>query len=304
MDEKKPSVLLLIDANALIHRFFHALPPFTAPDGQPTNSLYGISGILLKILGGPSTSSGQQQRICPDFIAAAFDRPEKTFREEEYKEYKATRPPTADQIVSQIILAPEVFKVFGIKTFDVAGFEADDIIGTLTEKFRKEEDLQIVILSGDNDLLQLVENDKILGEILKTGITDTKTYDESAVIEKYGLKPTQLPDYKGLVGDVSDNIPGVKGIGPKGAATLLKEFGTLEEVFENISIITNRNLAKKLEGQKEIALLSKRLATIRRDVPVSVQNLDELAAQPLNKPALKDFFQKLGFKTLIERLDK
>ena len=297
MAEKQPNVLLLIDANALIHRFFHALPPFTAPDGRPTNSLYGISGVLLKII--------REQN--PSYIAAAFDTPEPTFRDVEYKEYKAHRPPTADQLVSQIILAPEVFKVFGIKTFGIPGFEADDIVGTLAEKFKKSSELvggKVVILSGDNDLLQLVENEKVLGEILKTGITETKTYNEKAVEEKYGLKPLQLPDYKGLVGDTSDNIPGVKGIGPKTASGLLKEFGTLEEVFENVAIITNRNLAKKLEGQKEIALLSKRLATIRRDVPVPIDKLEELKAQPLNKPALKEFFQNLGFKSLVERLEK
>jgi len=286
--------LLLIDANALIHRFFHALPPFTAPDGRPTNSLYGISGILMKIL----------KERQPQYIAAAFDRPEKTFREEEFKEYKATRPPTADQLVSQIILAPDVFKVFGIKTFDIAGFEADDIIGALTEKFKKEKDLRIIILSGDNDLLQLVENGKVLGEILKTGITETKTYDEKAVEEKYGLKPSQLPDYKGLVGDVSDNIPGVKGIGPKGAAMLLKEFGTLEEVFENAAIITSKTVAKKLEGQKDIALLSKRLATIRRDVPLAVKSLEDLRARPLDKTKLKNYFSEMGFKSLTDRLEK
>lgn len=297
MAEKQPNVLLLIDANALIHRFFHALPPFTAPDGTPTNALYGISGVLLKII--------REQN--PAYIAAAFDTPEPTFRDAEYKEYKAHRPPTADQLVSQIIMAPEVFGQFGIKTFGIPGFEADDIVGTLAGKFKESPELtggKVIILSGDNDMLQLVENEKVIGEILKTGITETKTYDEKAVGEKYGLKPLQLPDYKGLVGDTSDNIPGVKGIGPKTAATLLKEFGTLEEVFENIAIIANKNVSKKLEDQKEAAFLSKRLATIRRDVPVPVEKLEDLTVPPLNKPTLKEFFQKLGFRTLIERLDK
>ncbi len=300
MEQKKQSVLLLIDASALIHRFFHALPPFTGPAGQPTNALYGLCGVLLKIL-NPSTGSG---RVPPDYAVAALDRPEPTFREQEYKEYKAQRPPTANELVSQIILMPEVFKKFGIKTLSVAGFEADDIIATITERYKKETGLKIVILSGDLDNLQLVENEKVVAEIFKTGITETKIYDEKAVIERYGLKPAQLPDYKGLVGDVSDNIPGVMGIGPKTAADLLKEFKTLEEVFENIAILTQKSAAKKLEGQKDIALASKRLATMRRDAPMEIKDLEELKASPLNKEVLQKFFQSLGFKSLVERLGK
>ncbi len=294
MDAKKPNVLLLIDANALIHRFFHALPPFTAPDGSPTNALYGIAGILLKII----------KERNPAYIAAAFDRPEPTFREEQFQDYKAHRPPTAPELVSQIITSRDVFGWFGIKTFEIPTFEADDIIGTLAEKFKNEKNIQVVILSGDNDVLQLVDGEKVLAEMLKTGITDTKTFGPKEVIEKYGLGPERLADYKGLIGDVSDNIPGVKGVGPKTASTLLKDFGTVEEIFESLAIISNKNLVKKLEGQKEIALMSKYLATIRRDSPVEVKNLEELKVPPLDKALLKTNFQKLGFRTLIERMDK
>ncbi len=294
MAEKKPSVLLLIDAHALIHRFFHALPPFKAPDGSPTNALYGIAGILLKIF----------KERDPEYIAAAFDRPEKTFREEKFEQYKAHRPPAAQELISQIITSRDVFGWFGIKTFELPSFEADDIIGTLAEKFKKEKNLQVVILSGDNDVLQLVEDNKVVAEMLKTGITETKTYASKEVIEKYGLGPERLADYKGLVGDQSDNIPGVKGIGPKGAATLLEEFGTVEEIFENLALVGSKTLAKKLEGQKEIAILSKHLSTIRRDAPVSVSAIEELKVPPLNKSLLKENFQKLGFKTLTERIDK
>ncbi len=294
---------MLIDANALIHRFFHALPPFTAPDGQPTNALYGLSGVLLKIL-SPSKDSNQSK---PDYIAAAFDTPEPTFREKEYKEYKAHRLPTANELVSQIILAEGVFNKFGVKTFGVPGFEADDIVGTLAERFKKDPELaegQVVIMSGDNDILQLVDGNKVIARMFKTGITETIDYDDKAVEARFGIKPQQLPDYKGFVGDVSDNIPGVEGIGPKTAAGLLKEFGTTEEVFDSLAIVTNRNLAKKLEGRKEEALFSKHLATIRRDTPVPVEKLGELKAEPLDKAALKKMFERFGFKTLIERLDK
>ncbi len=294
MAEKHRNVLLLIDANALIHRFFHALPPFTAPDGSPTNALYGISGILLKII----------KERHPEYIAAAFDRPEPTFREEQYKEYKAHRPPTATELVSQIITSREVFGWFGIKTFEIPTFEADDIIGTLAERFKNEKNLQVLILSGDNDVLQLVDGEKVAAEMLKTGITDTKTFGPKEVLEKYGLPPEKLADYKGLIGDTSDNIPGVKGIGPKTAATLLKDFGTVEEIFESLAIVSNKTVAKKLEGQKEIALMSKHLATIRRDSPVPVSKLEDLKVPPLDKAALKSNFLKLGFKSLVERMEK
>lgn len=290
---KQMKTLLLIDSNALIHRFFHALPPFTGPDGQPTNALYGFAGVLLKIF--------KEQK--PDYIAAAFDRPEKTFREEEFKEYKIHRPPTAPELVSQIIKAHDVFNWFGVKTLEVPKFEADDIIATLTEKFRRESDLKIIILSGDLDNLQLVEGDKVVVQFFKTGITETVLYDEAAVEKKYGLKPAQLPDYKGFVGDVSDNIPGVEGIGPKTAASLLKEFGTVEEVFDSLAIIANKSVVKKLEGKKEEALFSKKLATMRRDAPLDV-SLEELKTKPLNQENLKAQFAKLGFKSLIERLEK
>ena len=288
--------LLLIDSHALIHRFFHALPPLTSPSGEPANSLYGLCGMILKIL-NPSTNSGQAK---PDFIAAAMDSPEKTFREEEFKEYKAHRPPTANELISQIQKMPEVFNLFNIKTFAQPGFEADDIIGTLAEKFKNEKNLQIIILSGDNDLLQLVENEKIIAQIIKTGITETVIYNESAVELKYGLKPTRLPDLKGLTGDASDNIPGVKGVGPKTASELLKEFSTIEEIYENIEIIPEKT-AKKLRGQKEIALISKKLALIQRNMPIECA-LQELSAKPINKEEISRYFEKMGFQSLIKRL--
>jgi DNA polymerase-1 len=288
--------LLLIDSNALIHRFFHALPPFTGPEGQPTSALYGLAGVLLKIF--------REQK--PDYAAAAFDRPEKTFREEEFKEYKIQRPPTAPELIEQIVKAHEVFNWFGIKTFEVPKFEADDVIATLTEKFKQSSEFtegQIIILSGDLDNLQLVEKEKVVVQFIKTGITETVIYDEAAVEQKYGLKPAQLPDYKGFVGDVSDNIPGVTGVGPKTASILLKEFGTVEEVFENIALIGSKSAAKKLEGHKDIALMSKKLATMRRDAPLEI-SLADLRTGELDKARLKTEFQKLGFKSLVERLEK
>lgn len=283
--------LLLIDANALIHRFFHAMPPLTTPKGEPIGSVYGLCGMFFKIF--------TERR--PDYIAAAFDRPEKTFREEQFEEYKIHRAPAPDELVSQIIRAPEVFDLFGVKKFSEAGFEADDVIGTLVERFKNEPNLKIVILTGDLDMLQLVEDDKIVVQISKTGISESVLYNEAAVEKRYGLKPLQMPDLKGFLGDASDNIPGVKGIGPKTATPLLREFKTVEGVFENLPIILPKT-AKKLEGREKEALFSKKLAIIRRDVSLSVQ-LEELRAKEPEKPKLKKYFEEMGFRTFLERVE-
>ena len=290
-------ILLLIDANALIHRFFHALPPFTSPDGRPTGALYGLASVLLKIL--------REQK--PDYIAAAFDRPAPTFRKEAFEEYKKHRPPTATELIAQMQEAHTLFAMFHIKTFEMPGFEADDLIGTLAERYKNDPLLaggRVVVLSGDRDLLQLVDDDKVVAELIKTGASETVPYNERAVQEYYGgLSPRQLPDYKGLVGDPSDNIPGVEGVGPKTATELLKEFSSVEEVYENLMIITPKT-AKKLEGKKDIALLSKKLATIRLDTPIELNGLATLKAEPPDAKTLTDYFEKLGFKSLIERLGR
>ena len=286
--------LLLIDANSLIHRFFHALPPLTTPDGEAIQAIYGLSGVLLKII--------KDQK--PDYVVAAFDRPEKTFRAEKFPAYKAHRPPAVDELVEQLKEARDVFAKFNIKVLEKPGFEADDIIGTLAEKFKQSPELadgKVVILSGDLDMLQLVEGEKVVVDIIKTGITNKILYDEKAVMERYNLKPSQLMDYKGLVGDTSDNIPGVRGVGPKTATELLRDFGTVEEVFDSITIIVPKT-ARKLQGNEEIAKLSKELATIKRDVDLDVSKLDELAIQDLDKKELTNYFSALGFKTLVERV--
>lgn len=285
--------LLLVDANALIHRFFHALPPLTTPDNQPIGAIYGLCGILLKIF----------REIKPDYVAAAIDHPAPTFRDEIFKEYKIHRPPTADELVSQLKRLKEVFGQFGVAVVEEPGFEADDLIGTLAEKFKQPKDLKVVILSGDNDLLQLVDDkNNVVAQLIKTGLSETITYDEKGVEEKYGLKPAQIPDYKGLVGDASDNIPGVRGVGPKTAQPLIKEWGSVEELFNSLGIIPEKT-AKKFAGQKDVALLSKKLATIRRDAPAPV-TLEDLQARPLDKTELSAYFTKLGFRTLVERLGK
>lgn len=286
--------LLLIDANSLIHRSFHALPPLTTPKGEPINAVYGLSSILLKIL--------REHR--PDYVAAAFDRPEPTFRDVMFKDYKAHRPPTANELISQLIKAHETFEKFGIKVVEKAGFEADDIVGTLAEKFKRSPELvegRVVIFSGDKDNLQLIDENKVFVELLKTGVSKTITYDKALFLQQYGFSPEQLVDYKALVGDPSDNIPGVTGIGPKGATDLIKEYGSVEKIYEEVGLIPKEVLRKKLEAGRESAFLSKKLAAIKRDAPLEV-SLEDLKQHPLNKEELKKYFEELGFKSLTERI--
>ncbi len=292
--------LLLIDANSLIHRCFHALPPFTTKEGQPSGALYGLSSILIKIL-HPDKKDGSLgiNGELPEFIVAFFDRPEPTFRKEVFKEYKAHRPKAPDELVSQIIEAHKLFEEFEIKTYEIPGFEGDDLIGTGTEKFRKEKDLKIIILTGDMDATQLVENDKVVVETIKKGISETIIYNEQAVINKYGIMPKQLPDYKGLVGDASDNILGVPGIGPKTASPLIQKYNSLEEFFEKGQGEKNY---QKILAFKEQALLSKHLAEIRKDAPLEINNLEELKYIKLPKEKLTNYFEKLGFQSLVKRL--
>lgn len=286
--------LLLIDANSLIHRCFHALPPLTSPKGEPINAVYGLSSILLKIL----------REHNPDYAAAAFDRPEPTFRDEIFRDYKMHRPPTDDKLIPQLKKSHEVFEKIGIKVLEKAGFEADDIIGTLAEKFyseKEDNDLKIIIFSGDKDNLQLIKADNIIVEFLKTGVSKTVIYNESLFLQEYGFSPKQLIDFKALVGDASDNIPGIKGIGPKAASDLIKNYKTIENIYEEIGLIPKKSLREKLEQNQEVAFLSKKLATIKRDIPLEV-SLFDLKQEGLDKERLRNFFEELGFKSLIERI--
>ncbi|MEK7555574.1 MAG: 5'-3' exonuclease H3TH domain-containing protein [Patescibacteria group bacterium] len=283
--------LLLIDANALIHRCFHALPPFTNKSGKPTGALYGLASILIRIF--------REQRF--DFMVAFFDRPEPTFRKEAFDDYKAHRPKAPDELVSQIIEAHRLFESFHIKTFEIPGLEADDLIGTAAEKLKKLPDLRIIILTGDLDTLQLVEddNDKVLVETLKKGVSETIIYNEAAIKERYGIKPSQLPDYKGLVGDASDNIPGVPGIGPKTATLLINKYNNLENLLEKGG---REKSYKKIFEFQDQALLSRNLSVIRRDAPLDL-NIDDLKYLGLPKNEVISYFGELGFKSLIDRIN-
>lgn len=285
---------VIIDAQALIHRAYHALPEtLTNSQGEPTNALYGFSSVFLKMLAD----------LKPDYIAAAFDRAEPTFRHQQFEEYKAHRPETPPALIEQVPKVKEMLKAFGVPVLEKAGFEADDIIGTLVEKYKKKPDLQILIVTGDLDTLQLIrENTQVY--TLKRGITDTVTYGPKEVKERYGLTPKQLPDYKGLVGDASDNIPGVAGIGPKSASQLLSAYGTIEGIYRalNQGKITGR-AASALKDSRDEALFSKELATIRTDAPIKF-SLDKAAWSQAryNRAQVEKFFKSQGFRSLFNRL--
>src|SRR3989344_485744 len=260
--------LLLIDSHALIHRAYHALPPFTSPKGEPTGALYGFSTMMLRALND----------FKPDYVAAAFDLPGKTFRHEVYEEYKAKRPATEDALISQLKKLPELAGAFGVYCLSSPGFEADDVLGAIVDRVK---DLKIIIVSGDMDILQLVDDDRVVVYTMKKGVNDTVTYDEKKVFERYGFAPKLLTDFKGLKGDPSDNIVGVRGIGEKTATDLIKKFGTLENLYKKIKPVlapakaSKENIKNKfpelkertiqlLLDHKEDAFFSKTLATIRK----------------------------------------
>ena len=288
--------LLLIDANSLIHRAFHALPPLTAPDGRPAGALYGLASIIIRILRDGPTGEGS-----PEYIAAAFDRPEPTHRKIEYKEYKGTRPPTSSDLISQLIEAHNLFKTLGIKTFEMPGWEADDIVTTLANKF-SNEGLKVFILSGDRDVLQAVDNLGVKVVMPQKGISDTVIYDETAVKAKFGVTPKQLADYKGLVGDTSDNIPGVPGVGPKTASDLINRYESLEGLYNEVDSVglPKVSLQEKLKTYRDQAFLSKKLATLENNLPIEV-SIDEIVFKPMPDEDVADYFEQFGFKSLLER---
>ncbi|MFA5052871.1 MAG: 5'-3' exonuclease H3TH domain-containing protein [Parcubacteria group bacterium] len=285
---------LIIDANSLIHRAYHALPPLTDSEGKPAGALYGLSSIMLKIL----------REISPEYAVAAFDRPEPTFREKEYSAYKEHRPEAEENLVSQLISSKEFFKAFGLISLDYPGFEADDIIGTVAYRASSENIAdKIVILSGDLDILQLVEDDRVIAWIPQKGISSFTEYNREAVINRFGVPPEHIPDFKGLVGDTSDNIPGVSGIGPKTAAELIKKYGPLEDLYA-LSPEPKTAALKNVIDNKEIALLSKNLATIAKNVPISFPSVSDFKVNPLPQNELSAFLLAKGFRNLSERVNR
>jgi len=296
MNQKKR--LLIIDTNALIHRAYHALPPLRNKKGELINAVYGFCLVFLKVL----------KELEPDFIIAAFDLPFPTFRHKKFKGYKAKRPPTPKELSQQIPKVKELLEVFNVPVFEKEGFEADDIIGTVSQLVLKKKEIpkiENIILSGDADLFQLV-NPWTRVYFLRKGIKDTILYDEGLVREKYqGLNPEQLIDFKALKGDPSDNVPGVPGIGEKTAMQLIKKFGSLENLYTDLSGL-NPRLRALLEEYKEKAFLSRNLIQIKKDVPIDF-NLERCQWTPPSRhPQMKEkiiqTLKDLGFRSLINRL--
>ncbi len=303
MSKKKK--LAIIDANAIIYRGYHALPPFTTKDGVLVNAVYGFANILLKVL----------KDIKPDYITVCFDVAKKTFRNDLYQEYKANREKAPQELYDQFAMVRELIKAFNMTSYGVKGYEADDLIGTIV-KLTPEKEIEDIIVTGDMDALQLVDNSTKV-YTLRKGMADTMIYDIEGVKAKYGFGPEQVVDYKALRGDPSDNIPGVKGIGEKTATSLIQEFGNLEAIYKFIDKVDKLDEIKQKEKIKEKnikpgifaklvefkqdAFLSKKLATIKQDVKIDF-DLAQTKVVPFDAQKVAQLFQAWNFKSLINRI--
>ncbi|OGG03078.1 hypothetical protein A2W14_05230 [Candidatus Gottesmanbacteria bacterium RBG_16_37_8] len=281
--------LVLIDGHAILYRAYYALPPLTTSKGVPSGAVYGFISILLKTIND----------LKPTNLAVAFDRPEPTFRKKLFKEYQSQRPKMEENLVSQVDLMHSLITTLGIAVYELAGFEADDVIGTLADQAVKGEKSEVIVVTGDRDMLQLVD-DRIRIYMPVKGISDAKLFGKDEVVEKFGVFPSQVVDYKALIGDPSDNYPGVSGIGPKTAENLIKKYGSLENIYKNIDQVEAK-LKEKLIRDKENAFMSQKLAEIVKNAPV---NLDLASTKLINldRPDVRSVFEELGFLTLITRL--
>lgn len=282
--------LILIDGNAILHRAFHALPELTSPSGELVNAVYGFFSMFLRIL----------EDIKPEYAIVCFDRPKPTFRQSLFVGYQAHRPALADGFAPQIGIVHELLEKMRVPIFEVDGYEADDVIGTLaSQAIEQTDDVEVIIVTGDRDLLQLVNGRvRVLSPVV--GLKETILYDAKKVEEKFGIKPSQIVDYKALVGDASDGYPGVTGIGPKTACQLLKEYQTFDNLYQNVDKLPAK-ISEKLATDAEQAALAKKLATIVTDVPVTL-SLPDCALERFDMAGLKDAFEALGFQSLIKRI--
>lgn len=298
--ETHQKTLVLLDAHAILHRAYHALPDFASPTGEPTGALYGVVAMLLKIA----------EDLQPDYIAACYDLPKPTYRHDAYDGYKAGRAKTDDALVAQIKRSYDIFKVFNIPIFACEGFEADDILGTIAHQLKSHKDLRVIIASGDMDTLQCIDGKRVQVYTLKKGLNDTILYDEAAVKARFGFPPKLVPDYKGLRGDTSDNIPGIRGIGEKTATDIITTFGSIEAIYKKLKKdeaafvtagIKPRMITLLKEGEEE-AQFSKMLATIRTDAPVVYEVPTTHWKERVDTAAILTLFAELGFRTLATRI--
>lgn len=293
------SRLVLIDGNAILHRAYHALPPtLTNSKGESTNAVYGFVAILLKVI----------EDLKPTHLAVAFDRAAPTFRKELFKDYQAQRPEMEEALVGQVDKVHEVLHAMQVPIFEMDGYEADDVIGTIAQKSlvishqsSDKKISEVVVVTGDRDLLQLV-NDRVKLYMPVKGLTEAKLFGEIEAEERMGVTPRQIPDFKALAGDPSDNYPGVTGIGPKTAANLLKQFGNIEMLYSHLDKVVSPILREKLEKDKENALLSLKLAIVVTDAPVEFDPKQAQLPKDFLTREVIEAFGKLGFKTLLKRL--
>lgn len=282
--------LLILDSNSLLNRAFYAIPELTTTDGIHTNAVYGFANMLFKM----------REELKPDYVVAAFDRKGPTFRHKEYKDYKAGRKKMPEELAEQFPLTKDLLNLLSITIYEMDGYEADDIIGSLA-KYAEKNGIEVYIVTGDRDALQLA-SDNINVVITKKGVTETAVYNYKTFMDEFGVTPTQFIDVKGLMGDKSDNIPGVPGVGEKTAYKLIQTYGSIEEVLNNIDNISGKKLKENLENNRELAIFSKKLATIITEAPMEF-DLDEIKSQDnYNYDELKKFFFKLQMKSMIDKL--
>lgn len=281
--------LVLIDGHAILHRAYYALPKtLKTRRGEMLNAVYGFTRMLLKVIAD----------LKPTYLAVAFDLPKPTFRHVEYIGYQAQRPKMELELKNQIERIYQVVRALNIPIFEVEGFEADDVIGTLANQAAKKK-VEAIVVTGDKDMLQLVKP-KIKVYAPKKGFSEPVLYDKQKVKKEMGIKPEQIVDYKALVGDASDNYPGVHGIGPKTAATLLEEHKNLDTIYKRIKKLPEK-VGNKLAEGAESASLSRKLAEIVTDVPIKL-NLKDCLVHDYNPQKARKLFEELGFKSLIEKL--
>ncbi|MBN6188022.1 DNA polymerase I [Aneurinibacillus sp. BA2021] len=284
--EKK---LMILDGNSIANRAFYALPLLTTNEGLYTNAVYGFTTMLLRML--------EEEK--PTHLLVAFDAGKVTFRTQEYKEYKGKRMKTPGELSAQFPLIKELLDSFNVKHYELNGYEADDIIGTLSAQ-AEANGFTTLIVSGDKDMLQLV-SDKTQVALTRKGISEVELYSPAEIEAKYGLTPAQIIDLKGLMGDASDNIPGIPGVGEKTALKLLHEFQSVESVLAHVSEVKGKKLQEKIEAHAEDARMSKELATILRSAPIEV-TLEDTAYQPYEKEKVIPVLERFAFKSLLERL--
>jgi DNA polymerase-1 len=282
--------LVLIDGNNVVYRAFFALPLLSNNQGMYTNAVYGFTMMLMKVI--------EEEK--PTHLLVAFDAGKTTFRHETYKEYKGGRQKTPPELSQQFPLVHELLDAMAIRRYELDNYEADDIVGTLARK-ASNEGFDVRIVTGDKDYLQLVD-EGVRVSLIRKGITDTVDYDVDKVRERYEINPHEVIDLKGLMGDASDNIPGVPGVGEKTAIKLLKQFETVEGVYEHIDEVSGKKLKEKLETNKDQALLSKKIATIDKDAPIEL-TIESCGYSHEFTDRLKDLFRELGFQSLLDKLE-